>query len=94
MDFPVVVPFKRRISISLHILITFQYHREICTYRIALEYAAGKTRGYNPVLLLRDIFHPTMLYMSENGVLYTFTCPILCIGEDNNVNPKSTTILA
>lgn len=66
---------------------------EVFTYTIVLECAAGKTRGYNPVAVLRDIFHPTLLYMCENGVLYTLTRPILCIGEYRNVNPKSIIIL-
>lgn len=92
-----VVPFERRMKATTSVCTFYSLSsitREIFTYIIVLEYAAGKTRGYNPVLLLRDIFHPPMLYMYENGVLYTLTRPILCIGEYNNVNPKSTTILA
>lgn len=87
---------KRRMKATLSVC-TFwllsSVTRDFYLYNSSRECSWSDQR-LHPVLLLRDILHPPMLYMYENGVLYTLTHPILCIGEYSNVNPKSTTILA
>lgn len=96
LDFPVVVPLRGgwkplyQFAHSNH----FPVSQEIFTSIIGSRVCSWSDQRLHPVLLLRDILHPPMLYMYENGVLYTLPHPILCIGEYNNVNPKSTTILA
>lgn len=88
-----VVPCKadETYYISLHILITFPVSQRDF-YIIVLEYAAGKTKRLQSSITAKRHFSSTNVVHVK--MVYCMLTPILCIGEYNNVNPKSTTILA